>query len=72
MGYFVHFWHAFRLGLILIYAGIVSLIHAVVPCLFPAYSAKKVIWIYIQVVLDSANPDIQIYLQEQLRLKETR
>ncbi len=72
MDYFVHFYHAFRLGFVLIYAGIASIIHAIFPFLFPAYSANKVTWMYIRVVLDSANPDIQGYNSQELALRDAR
>jgi hypothetical protein len=72
MSYGVHFYHAFRLGLILIYAGLASLVHAVCPFLYPAYSAKMVIAIFVRVVLDSANPDIQNYLKSELDQKHVR
>jgi hypothetical protein len=72
MGYFAHLYHAFRLGLVLIYAGIASILHAFLPFLFPAYSANKVTWMYIRVVLDSANPDIQGYRSQELALRDAR
>lgn len=71
-GYFDHFYHAFILGLVLIYAGIASILHAFLPFLFPAYSANKVTWMYIRVVLDSANPDIQGYRSQELALRDAR
>jgi hypothetical protein len=72
MSYGVHLYYAFRLGLVLIYAGLASLVHAALPFLYPAYSAKKVIRIFVRVVLDSANPDIQNYLKRELEQKHVR
>jgi hypothetical protein len=72
MSYWVHFHHAFRLGFILIYAGLASLIHALCPFLYPAYSAKQVIRIFVNVVLDSLNPEIQNYLKSELSKKHIR
>jgi hypothetical protein len=72
MNYFIHFFQAFRLGLVLIWAGIASLVHAIFPFLFPAYSANKVSWMYIRVVIDSSNPDIKGYLAKELALREAR
>ena len=45
---------------------------AVFPFLFPATSANKVTWMYIRVVLDSANPDIQGYMHQELALRNAR
>lgn len=72
MNYFAHCYQACSLGFVLIYAGILSIVHAVFPFLFPATSANKVTWMYIRVVLDSANPDIQGYMHQELALRNAR
>lgn len=72
MNYFVHFYQAFSLGFVLIYAGLMSVIHAIFPFLFPANSANKVSWMYIHIIIDSANPDIQAYRRQELALRESR
>ena len=38
--YWKHFMFAFRAGFLLIYAGITSIIHALIPSLFPFVSQK--------------------------------
>jgi hypothetical protein len=53
------------LGFVLIYAGIASIIHALLPCFFAAYSANKVTWIFYKVIYRSANPDIQAYREKE-------
>jgi len=40
--YFAHFKFAFFAGLLLLYAGLTSIIHAVIPSLFPFTSLKIV------------------------------
>ena len=40
--YWNHFMFAFRAGFLLIYAGIASIIHALIPSLFPFVSQKIV------------------------------
>jgi hypothetical protein len=60
------------LGFILIYAGILSIIHSLLPFLFPASSAKKVTWMYVRVILDSANPEIKAFNEKELALREAR
>lgn len=40
--YWRHFMFAFRAGFLLIYAGIASIIHALIPSLFPFVSQKIV------------------------------
>jgi hypothetical protein len=68
--YFNHLYHASMLGLVLIYAGIASIIHALLPCFFAAYSANKVTRIFYRVVYTSANPDIQGYRKQEAVLAE--
>jgi hypothetical protein len=70
MGYFTHLYHAVSLGLVLIYAGIASIIHALIPCIYAAYSANKVTRIFYRVVYTSANPDIQGYRKQEAVLAE--
>lgn len=67
MSYAVHFYHAFSLGLVLIVAGIASVIHALCPFILPAYSANKVTRIFYRVVIKSANPDIQNFRKNEER-----
>lgn len=40
-----HTWFAFYAGLILIVAGIISIIHSVVPNLFPFYPERILAWL---------------------------
>ena len=70
--YFAHLRQAFTLGFILIYAGILSIIHSLRPFLFPASSANKVTWLYVRVILDSANPEIKAFNAHELALREAR
>ncbi len=70
--YFPHLYQAFKLGFILIYAGIQSIIHSLLPFLFPASSANKVTWMYVRVILDSANPEIKAFNAQELALREIR
>jgi len=70
MGYFTHLYHALSLGLVLIYAGFASIIHALIPCIYAAYSANKVTRIFYRVVYKSANPDIQGYRKQEAVLAE--
>jgi hypothetical protein len=70
--YWRHFYQAFSLGLLLIWSGITSVIHAVFPFLYPAYSAKKVAWMYIRFVMDNPNPDLQAYLAEEMASRNAR
>jgi hypothetical protein len=70
MGYFTHLYHAFSLGLVLIYAGLASIIHALIPCIYAAYSANKVTRIFYRVVYTSVNPDIQGYRKQEAVLAE--
>jgi hypothetical protein len=72
MSYLVHLYHALSLGIILIYAGIASIIHALLPCFFAAYSANKVSRIFYRVVDRSANPDIQGYRNQEAALAANR
>lgn len=70
--YFAHLHQAFSLGFTLIYAGILSIIHSLLPFLFPASSANKVTWMYVRVILDSANPQIKAFNAQELALREAR
>ena len=70
--YFAHLYQAFTLGFILIYAGILSIIHSLLPFLFPASSANKVTWMYVRVILDSTNPEIKAFNAQELALREAR
>ena len=70
--YLSHLHQAFKLGFILIYAGILSIIHSLFPFLFATSSAKKVTWIYVRVILDSANPEIKEFNEKELALRQAR
>ena len=59
MTYLVHFNHALRGGFLLIYLGVVSVIHAFIPYLFPRVTSEGVIRIFYQMILTSKNPDLQ-------------
>lgn len=72
MTYFPHLYQAFSLGFVLIYAGIMSIIHAILPFLFPAKSAHQVTWMYVRVILDSKNPEIRKFKENELALREAR
>ena len=70
--YYAHLYQAFSLGFTLIYAGILSIIHSLLPFLFPASSANKVTRMYVRVILDSANPEIKAFNAQELALRDAR
>ena len=72
MNYLAHLHQAFKLGFILIYAEILSIIHSLFPFLFATSSAKKVTWIYVRVTIDSANLKIKECNEKELDLRQAR
>lgn len=70
--YWRHFYQAFSLGLLLIWSGLTSVIHSIFPFLYPAYSAKKVAWMYIRFVIDNPNQDLKVYVASEMQLRAER
>lgn len=57
-----HFIWAKIAGLRLIWAGIASIIHGLVPAFFPGTAAKTVIFLYHKRLLDHPNTEYQDYI----------
>ena len=62
--YWSHTVWAIGAGLQLIWAGIVSLIHAVYPGWFPFHAAKTVIDLYYKRLHNHVNPSYQEYIKK--------
>lgn len=60
--YFNHLVWAILSGLRLIYAGIASLIHGIIPGFFPGTAAKTVIDLYHKRLIDHPNAEYQNYI----------
>jgi Family of unknown function (DUF6356) len=67
MTYLFHMGHALHGGFLLIYLGIISVIHAFIPSLFPRQTGEGVIRIFYEMVLTSKNPDLQACVQKYER-----
>lgn len=70
--YWRHLYQAFSLGLLLIWSGLTSVIHSIFPFLYPAYSAKKVAWMYVQFVIDNPNQDLQEFIAKEMLSRDVR
>jgi hypothetical protein len=57
-----HFVWAKIAGLRLIWAGIASIIHGLIPAFFPGTAAKTVIFLYHKRLLDHPNKEYQDYI----------
>jgi hypothetical protein len=64
-GYFSHMLWALWAGLRLIWAGIASLVHGLVPGLFPGTAAMTVIDLYHKRLADHPNKDYQDYIKSK-------
>ena len=62
--YFSHLWWALIAGLRLIYSGIASIIHGIVPTLFDGTAPKTVIDIYHNHLLDHPNSEYKEMIKE--------
>lgn len=62
--YFQHLLHAGGNGFVLIWLGVTSIIHAVVPAWFAATSANGVATLYYKFVKDNIQPAIQEHLRK--------
>jgi hypothetical protein len=60
--YFSHFVWAERSGIRLILAGLASLVHGLVPGLFPGTAAMTVIDLYHKRLIDHPNDEYQDYI----------
>jgi len=56
--------HALHGGFLLIYLGVVSVIHAFIPSLYSNVTAEGVIRIFYEMILTSKNPNLQDYLKK--------
>lgn len=65
VGYFEHFAWAISAGFSLIWAGIASLIHAIVPSLFPGTAAYTVIDLYHKRLENHPNKDYKSYIDSK-------
>lgn len=54
-------------GLRLIWAGIASLLHAIVPAWFPGTAAKTVIDLYHKRLIDHPNKEYQEYIKQKIK-----
>lgn len=59
-----HFIWAKIAGLRLIWAGIASIIHGIIPALFPGTAAKTVIDLYHKRLVDHPNKEYQDYIKD--------
>jgi hypothetical protein len=69
IGYIPHAAWAWTAGFKLIWAGIASLLHGIVPAWFPGTSAKTVIDLYHQRLIDHPNSDYQQYINSISQIK---
>ncbi len=60
--YFSHFFWAQLAGLRLIWAGIASMIHGLIPGFFPGTAAKTVIFLYHKRLTNHPNSEYQDYI----------
>jgi hypothetical protein len=60
--YFSHLLWAFLAGLRLIWAGIASIVHGLIPGFFPGTAAKTVISLYHKRLVDHPNKEYQDYI----------
>jgi len=63
--YFSHMLFAIYAGLRLIWAGITSLIHSIVPGLFPGTAAKTVIDLYFERLQNHPNKNYNDYIRKK-------
>lgn len=57
--YFSHLFWAVKAGFILIFAGITSILHGIIPKLFDGYAAKTVIKIYHERLKNHPNKEYE-------------
>ena len=62
--YLSHMVWAFLAGLKLIWAGVASLIHGLIPGLFPGTAAKTVIFLYHKRLTNHPNTEYQDYIDK--------
>lgn len=62
--YYAHLLHAGGNGFILIWLGVTSIIHAIVPAWFAATSAMGVATLYFKYVKDNLQPVIQEHIRK--------
>ena len=63
--YFAHLIWAVKAGFILIFTGIVSIIHGLLPNVASEYTAKKVIYLYHERLRKHPNKAYQDFIDEQ-------
>ena len=51
-------------GIQLIWAGITSIVHAILPGVFPGVAAKTVITLYYSILHNHPNPDYQVLIDQ--------
>lgn len=67
MTYLYHMGHALHGGFLLIYLGLISVLHAFIPSLFPSQTGEGVIRIFYEMILTSRNPDLQVCVKKYAR-----
>jgi len=72
MTYLAHLNHALSGGFLLIYLGVISVIHAFIPSLFPRVTSEGVIRIFYQMILTNKNPDLQACVKKHKQLFKER
>ena len=72
MGYFKHLFFATKSGFLLIYLGLTSVIHAIVPAWFKGDAPMGVIEIFYRNIYHHPNPEFQAHIQAEKAAAETR
>lgn len=72
MGYFHHLLHATKFGFLMIYLGLTSLIHALVPAWFEGDAPLGVANIFYRTVYHHPNPMFQKHIQAEKIAAEQR
>jgi hypothetical protein len=72
MGYLQHLFFAAKSGFLLIYLGVTSVIHAIVPAWFKGDAPMGVIDIFYRNIYHHPNPEFQAHIQAEKAAAEAR